>query len=89
VRGSLPTTSITSISPHSGQPTASMSVPSIQNAGHMPRPAGTWIRASTRPCRSATASFVISRADVRVPSGSPRAVIASRPAPSSAAFCAR
>jgi hypothetical protein len=89
VRGSLPTTSITSISPHSGQPTASMSVPSIQNAGHTPWPAGTRMRASTRPWRTVTAPFVINRAEVIVPSGSCRAVTASRPLPSSAAFPAR
>jgi hypothetical protein len=40
---------MTSISPHAGQPQASMSAPSIQNAGHTPRPAGTLMRASTRP----------------------------------------
>jgi hypothetical protein len=93
VRGSLPTCSTTSISPQSSQPTASMFVPSVQNAGHTPRPAGTLIRASIRPYRAATRPLVMSRADVTVPvagpprgasTGSRRATTASRPYPSSA-----
>lgn len=47
VPGSKPTFSMTSISPLAGQPTLPMSSPSIQNAGHMPCPRGTFIRAST------------------------------------------
>ena len=40
---------MTSISPHRGYPTRPMSAPSIQNAGHRPRPLGTFIRAAARP----------------------------------------
>jgi hypothetical protein len=54
---------MTSISPHAGQPTRSMLVPSAQNAGQIPAPRGTRMRASTRPNANESFSFVISRAD--------------------------
>jgi hypothetical protein len=38
-----------SSSPHCGHGVAGNSAPSIQNAGHSPWPAASWIRASTRP----------------------------------------
>src|SRR5580692_7721952 len=48
-RGSLPTFSMMSISPHFGQPAGEMSSPSIQNAGHIPCPSGILMRDSNRP----------------------------------------
>src|SRR5262249_39178700 len=56
--GSWPRISMMSISPQEGHPTVLIEAPSIQNAGQMPCPWGTWIRASTqvltpkvrRPC---------------------------------------
>ena len=47
--GSRPTYSIMSISPQPGQPTWPMLLPSAQNAGQSPAPAGTLMRASIRP----------------------------------------
>ena len=44
--GSRPMFSITSISPHCGQPAASMSAPNIQKAGQIPCPCGIWRRVS-------------------------------------------
>src|SRR5262249_41980443 len=63
--GFWPRISMMSISPQEGHPTVLIEEPSIQNAGQMPCPWGTWIRASTqvltpkvrRPC-------VLRRADV-------------------------
>jgi hypothetical protein len=49
IAGSLPKLSMTSISPQAGQPTSSMSWPSIQKAGQIPRPPGSLMRARTRP----------------------------------------
>src|SRR5216683_1606924 len=49
VAGSLPKFSMMSISPHCGQPTSSMSWPSIQNAGQIPRLRGSRIRAWNSP----------------------------------------
>jgi hypothetical protein len=49
IDGSRPMFSMMSISPQAGQPTPETSLPSIQNAGHMPWPRGIWMRASTRP----------------------------------------
>ncbi len=64
VEGSKPTFSITSISPELGQPTEPMSVPSIQNAGHMPCPRGIFIRASTCPYCALNLPEVFIRAEV-------------------------
>jgi hypothetical protein len=47
VDGSNPTFSMMSISPMVGQPPEPL--PSIQNAGHMPCPRGSFMRASKRP----------------------------------------
>jgi hypothetical protein len=47
--GSNPTCSMMSISPHAGQPTARIFVPSVQIAGQVPRPFGSFARTSTRP----------------------------------------
>ena len=47
--GSLPTFSMTSISPEPGHGVCGNCPPSIQNAGQMPCPRGIWMRASTRP----------------------------------------
>ena len=49
VVGSNPTFSMMSISPQAGQPTLSMPAPSIQMAGQVPRPVGSFARTSTRP----------------------------------------
>ncbi len=84
--GSYPTFSMTSISPHAGQPTWPMSAPSIQNAGQMPCPRGILMRASTRPYCAVKVPSVFSRAEVKVPSGSRIAVIASCPEPFRALF---
>src|SRR5262249_20371661 len=46
--GFWPRISIMSISPQDGQPTVLIEAPSIQNAGQMPCPWGTWILASTQ-----------------------------------------
>src|SRR5882672_11644712 len=46
--GFCPRISIMSISPQEGHPTVLIEEPSIQNAGQMPWPWGTWIRASTQ-----------------------------------------
>ena len=73
VDGREPTCSITSISPHAGHPTSAMSVPSIQNAGQVPSPPGTRIRASTRPYRRWTAPSVTRRAEVIAPRGASQA----------------
>ena len=62
--GSKPTFSMTSISPLAGQPTLPMSSPSIQNAGHMPWPRGTFIRVSTCPYVGVNLPEVLSRAEV-------------------------
>ncbi|CAM5226550.1 hypothetical protein SGLAM104S_06281 [Streptomyces glaucescens] len=64
VEGSKPTFSMTSISPELGQPTWPRSVPSIQNAGHMPCPRGIFIRASTCPYWALNFPAVFSRAEV-------------------------
>jgi hypothetical protein len=61
VVGSLPTYSITSISPHAGHPTRSMSWPSSQNAGHTPRPTGGRTDASTYDPGSTTTLFWVVR----------------------------
>jgi hypothetical protein len=47
--GSRPMFSMMSISPHCGQPTLVMLVPSIQNAGQIPWPNGRRMRDSIVP----------------------------------------
>ncbi len=64
MEGSKPTFSMMSISPESGQPTWPRSLPSIQNAGHMPWPRGTCMRASTCPYWAVNFPAVLSRAEV-------------------------
>lgn len=64
VEGSKPTFSMTSISPEFGQPTWPMSLPSIQNAGHIPWPRGTLSLASTCPYAWVKRPAVLSRAEV-------------------------
>jgi hypothetical protein len=53
-----------SISPLPGHPTSPMLLPSAQNAGQRPAPAGTLMRASMRPWPISTLSLETSRADV-------------------------
>src|SRR3954452_7699650 len=94
VFGSKPTFSMMSISPHCGQPTLPMSEPSIQNAGHMPCPRGSFIRASMCPEDAVNLPEELSRADVYsqapyqqlFPLFSFLAVITRWPWPSSAAL---
>ena len=62
--GSRPMFSMMSISPQAGQPALPMSLPSIQNAGQMPWPYGTLMRASKRPYGCSNVPCVFSRADV-------------------------
>src|SRR5262245_39093988 len=45
--GVWPRISMMSNSPQDGHPTVLIELPSIQNAGQIPCPCGTWIRAST------------------------------------------
>lgn len=86
--GSLPTTSRMSISPQPGHPALPMSLPSIQKAGHIPWPAGTFTRAEKRPYACSKSPFVTSRADVYLqapyqhdnpPASSSRATMWRRP----------
>src|SRR6185369_5662386 len=82
LNGFCPWISMMSISPHEGQPTVLMLLPSIQNAGQIPCPSGASMRASTHvlmpndclPC-------VFIRADVYAlpPKFSRRASITSIP----------
>ena len=55
---------MTSISPVCGQPTSWKSLPRVQNAGHRPSPAGTWMRDSMRPYRNSFLPSVERRAEV-------------------------
>jgi len=55
--------SMMSISPLSGQPTALISEPSIQNAGQIPCPRGMRIRASMRPYLCENNPWVLRRVD--------------------------
>lgn len=64
VAGSAPMFSTTSISPQAGQPTAPMSSPSNNNAGHRAWPRGILLRASTWPCRAVKRPAVFGRAEV-------------------------
>src|SRR6266850_6848980 len=64
VEGSRPIFSITSISPHLGQPTLLISLPSIQNAGHIPCPEGILMRASNRPYACLKLPTVFMRAEL-------------------------
>ena len=80
-----------SISPHTGHPTSSKFAPSIQNAGQIPCPRGSLMRASNRPFCSSNRSLVVILPEVY---GCPRysssrAVIARLPAPSRETFSAR
>src|SRR5689334_13375666 len=96
VDGSRPMFSIMSISPQVGQPTVSMSLPNIQNAGQTPCPRGILIRASKRPYLRSNFPFVINLAEVywhgpyqqlSVRGGrSLTALITSEPEPSRKAF---
>src|SRR5215472_16754149 len=56
--------SITSISPHCGQPTLLTSSPSNQNAGQIPFPSGSFIRASKRPYLCENFPFDLIRPEV-------------------------
>ena len=69
-----------------------------QNAGHSPEPAGSLMRASTRPCPAVRLPSVVMRAEVyrhgpyqqvRPLTLSDRAVIARWPEPSSETFSGR
>jgi hypothetical protein len=62
--GSKPTFSMMSTSPLAGQLTWPMSLPSIQNAGHMPWPRGIFIRVSTCPYCAVNLPEVLRRAEV-------------------------
>ena len=53
-----------SISPQVGQPTWSMFVPSIQMAGQVPLPVGSFARTSTRPYRNSKRPRVLMLAEV-------------------------
>ena len=64
MEGVLPMFSMMSISPHRGQPTVAMLLPSIQKAGQIPWPNGSLMRASMRPYCTVNQSCVFSRAEV-------------------------
>ena len=53
-----------SISPQAGHPTVSKFSPSIQNAGQIPLPVGSAMRASTVPYLNANLPLVSMRAEV-------------------------
>src|SRR6266404_4916356 len=61
------TDSMTSISPHSGQPEVLMLDPSSQNAGQIPAPMGSFMRASMRPYWRFSTPSVFRRAEVQAP----------------------
>jgi hypothetical protein len=93
--GWLPMFSMMSISPLFGQPTLPMLLPRAQNAGQIPCPPGSWMRASMCPYCCVNLPAVLSRAEVYVqlpyqqpyPAGfSLRAVMTRCPLPSSAAL---
>ena len=60
----LPLFSMMSSSPHAGHGVEGKPLPSIQNAGQSPRPAGSLRRASTRPGAALILPRVVSFADV-------------------------
>src|SRR5262245_19749265 len=63
--GFWPRISMISIPPHDGHPMVLIEEPSIQNAGQMPWPCGTWIRASTHVLTpKVRRSCVLRRAEV-------------------------
>jgi hypothetical protein len=56
--------SMMSISPQAGQFTVPMSFPSIQKAGQIPCPRGSFKRASNFPCACSKRRWVVRRAEV-------------------------
>jgi hypothetical protein len=80
-----------SISPHCGQLTEPMSLPSSQNAGQIPCPNGTRARISKRPYVCSNLPVLSSRADVymRPMWASSRTSMISEPSPSMRAFSVR
>src|SRR5260221_345621 len=79
MEGSRPMFSMMSISPHCGQPAEVTSAPIIQNAGHIPWPAGSFMRASMRPYLTANFDSVLRRAGANVTRAGVRAAVENVP----------
>lgn len=62
--GSKPTFSMMSTSPHIGHPTCARLAPSIQIAGQVPVPFGSFARTSTRPYVNSNFPSVLMLPDV-------------------------
>jgi len=71
--------SMMSISPHLGHPTAPMSAPRVQKAGHVPSTPGTRSLASHEPYRRSTLPRVVMRPDEMAPPAVRVATMCSRP----------